>query len=148
MADFSSLGGGDTVSPPYAVSPIAAAALPAGTPVILNGSGQAAAAQANTQAGATSIGVLRSASQAGSPADVQWGSSLTLDDSQWASVVAGAPSGGLTPGATYYVSEATPGVLTSTKPGVGDQWVKVVGVAESANSLFLIPGAPVIVGDI
>lgn len=142
MADFSSLGGGDTVSPPNTVAPIAAGAYPAGTPVYLNGSGQVAPAEANAIGTAGAIGVLRYASQEGSPAEVQWGGSLTLEDSQWASVVAGAPSGGLTPGAPYFVSPSTAGLLTVTSPTVEGEYIVVVGYAESANSLFIQPGAP------
>ncbi len=75
MSDVSQLGGGDTPSPPYTVSPIAGGAYPAGTAVKLNSSGQAVPAKADTFDDAVAVGVLRNASFAGAPADVSWGSS-------------------------------------------------------------------------
>ena len=146
MADFSSLGGGDSSSPNYTVSPIAVGSYPAGTPVYLNGSGQAALAKADAFGTSVKLGVLRSASQAGQPADVQWGGSLTLNAAQWESVVDTAPTTGLTPGDVYYVSDATAGKLTSTKVTTADHYIVIVGVAESASSLFLISGQPALEG--
>jgi hypothetical protein len=134
MSDVSSLQGGP-LSPVHAVGPIAAASLPAGTPVYLNGSGQAAAAKADS-----------SGAVAGSPCVVQIGSGLSLTDAQWEAVVNGAPVGGLTPGGTYYLSPLTAGLLTTTKPSGDGQFLVVVGYALSATSLLLKVGQPVLVG--
>ncbi len=143
MSDVSQLGGGDTPSPPYTVSPIAGGAYPAGTAVKLNSSGQAVPAKADTFADAVTVGVLRNASFAGAPADVSWGSSVPFTLSQLESVIDGSPSTGFVPGDTYYVSPTNAGNLTNAQP-TGSDFIMVVGVAESATSLFLRLGQPVI----
>lgn len=49
---------------------------------------------------------------------------------------------GLTPGATYWVSETT-GRLTDTAPTGAGTWSRAMGYAESANVFFVMPGIEV-----
>lgn len=48
---------------------------------------------------------------------------------------------GLTPGAIYYVSSATAGVITATAPSGAGTWTHAIGYALDGNTLFVQPGA-------
>lgn len=51
---------------------------------------------------------------------------------------------GLTPGARYFLSDETPGAVTTTPPSTSGSVVQYIGVATSSSSLFFKPGQPVV----
>lgn len=65
--------------------------------------------------------------------NVQTDGALTGTTAQW-DVVAGTV-GGLTPGATYYLSPTTAGGITATPPSATGQYLVPIGVALSATAL-------------
>jgi hypothetical protein len=67
---------------------------------------------------------------------------LTATTGQWDTVTGG--SGGLTPGAIYYLSAATAGRLTSTAPTTVGQYVVRVGRALSATKMDMMIMAPIL----
>lgn len=79
---------------------------------------------------------LETAASGGHTFPVQNTGIVTLTTDEW-DTVAGT-SGGLTRGLTYYVSQSTPGHLTSTPPTTG-QHMHVVGLALSTTQLLLVP---------
>lgn len=54
-------------------------------------------------------------------------------------------TGGLTPGAYYFLSDATPGHLTTTPPATIGHYVMKIGLALSSAEMLLQIGTPVIV---
>lgn len=72
---------------------------------------------------------------AGEEGIFQYGGLVTLSTADW-DAVAGT-TGGLARGSFYYVSAATPGHLTSTKPSSEGTEAVRVGVALSAKTLLL-----------
>ena len=140
MADFQSVGT-LTESPSYTTSPIAAGSYPAGTPVYKLANGQVAPARANALATSAVLGMLLEASQEGEPVDVQWGGSFKLTDLQWQQVL-GTSSGGLTTGATYYLSDTVAGEITATPPTTVGHFVVQLGIAEFTTNFFMQLGPP------
>jgi hypothetical protein len=65
---------------------------------------------------------------------------LTLTTAQWDLVT--GQSGGLTPGATYYVADVDAGNITSTAPSAPGDYVTVVGYAMNATTMIVQPAAP------
>lgn len=118
--------------------------LPAGTPVypgVSGGDGKLLPARANNIDTVDSVvGLLVHPATADQEAKFQFGGPLTLTTDQWDTVT--GQTGGLTPGARYFVSSATAGKLTSTKPTAGGTLQFQVGVALSANILGLQLGGP------
>ena len=53
---------------------------------------------------------------------------------------------GLTPGATYFLSAATPGGNTATPPATAGHTLQQIGVAVSGNEVFLLIQEPIIRG--
>jgi hypothetical protein len=140
MSDVSVLAGGLTKSPANATSPIAGGNYPAGTPLTLNSAGLAVPAKANVAS--VFIGIPPVPTQGILPVDTIYAGSVSLPESDWQTVL-GTSSGGLTPGAIYYVSDTTAGQITSTPPFTEGHFVIQVGIAESATSMFIQPGTAV-----
>ncbi len=115
-----------------------------GTPVYGAGNNTFDFAVASSQPQATVIGLVQDASIAPSAAgNVQTDDVFTATTAQWDAVVNGE-SGGLTPGATYYLDPANAGKLTATVPTTAAQYVAKVGVAISPTELDLQIGPTVL----
>ena len=80
-------------------------------------------------------GVNISASAADEPGFARYSGPVTLTPAEW-DAVAGT-TGGLTPGAYYYLSAATAGHLTDTAPVTEGQFSTPVGLALSAETLLV-----------
>lgn len=77
----------------------------------------------------------------GGDVDYQFAGIVELTTDEW-DVVAGT-SGGLVPGAGYYVSSATAGLLTGTAPSAGGTYQAQAGIALSTTQLQLQFGPPI-----
>jgi len=78
----------------------------------------------------------------GAPGQVryQYAGPLTLTTAQWDNIT--GQSGGLTPHATYYISAATAGRLTTTPPS-NPNYIAPIGFAMDAETMMIqIPGNP------
>jgi hypothetical protein len=75
---------------------------------------------------------------AGAPATIQYGGVLTIAD--W-TVPAGSAT--LTPGATYFLSPTTAGLITPTPPNTTGQFVTVIGTAISTTALKIEIDSPI-----
>lgn len=100
-----------------------------GAPVYIFGNTSFKRAQANAAATATVIGLVAAAPSiaAAAAGAVALGGPLVATTAQWDAVT--GQTGGLTAGAKYYLSATTPGLLTTTAPTTGGQYVAAVGVA-------------------
>jgi len=92
-------------------------------------------AQANSSSTARGFGVVLETIAASATGDVQTGNNVSLSTGAWDAVTGG--SGGLTPGAYYYLSTATAGGITSTAPNSTGNMLLRVGLAVSATVLNL-----------
>lgn len=114
-----------------------AGALVGGNVVYVSGPGEVTAAQADDATEARVLGLVMDASViAEAPATVQVSGVFTQSTTLW-DAVAGT-TGGLTPGAYYYLSAATPGELTETAPSTEGQYVVTVGLALSTTEMQIV----------
>ena len=105
-----------------------------GTPVYSVGNNTFDLAQANSQPLATVIGLVQDTSIAASASgNVQTDDTFTATTAQW-DAITGA-SGGLTPGAVYYLHPTVAGRITATAPTATGQFVAKIGVALSTTIL-------------
>lgn len=114
------------------------AALDIGTPVYIQGADSMDKAQANAAGTSEVLGLVQSASiaPAGS-GSVQTNGVMTASTGQWDAVT--GESGGLTPGATYFLDPATAGMLTQTAPVAVGEFVTRVGRALSTTDMVINP---------
>lgn len=104
--------------------------------VYISSAGTVALAQANASATKGVIGLVKDTSIAASASGaIQTDGVLTASAAQWDAVIGSGNTGGLTPGATYYLSAATAGGITSTAPSTQGQYVVPIGVALSPTAL-------------
>ena len=91
------------------------------------GTGQIKLARANASGTAKAIGLVNEDSIAnGSTGNIMLAGVMTpAGTAFWDDATGG--SGGLTPNAVYYLSEATAGMMTTTPPTTG--WVQKIGIA-------------------
>jgi hypothetical protein len=116
------------------LGPLTAAVYPPGTPVYLSTStGLLTAAIATSPQAAAVMAVLAAASSTTQTPTAIYAGPLTLTPAQWDAIVTGE-SGGLSPGAVYYVSAATAGKLVTNAP---DSNFTKVGIAQSATTLIV-----------
>ncbi len=114
--------------------------LVAGTPVIVNG-GNAVKAQANSQSNAKVAGFVAEDAADASPVEVQTEGILTLTTTAWDNVT--GQTGGLTEGATYYLSALAAGMLTTVSPDDHGDYVVGLGRALSTTEFEIEVGAPI-----
>lgn len=105
------------------------------SPVYISGAGTVSLAQANSSGTYRVVGLATSSVTAPNSASVQVAGVLSATTAQW-DAVAGT-SGGLTPGAVYWLSPSTPGGLTSTAPVTLGEYLVSIGEALSSTSLLL-----------
>jgi hypothetical protein len=105
-----------------------------GMAVYAKSDGDVDLAQADAQGTVQVEGLVAEASiSAAASGLIQTDGVLTASTGAWDAVT--GDTGGLTPGAAYYLSEATPGGLTTTAPTSGGDFVVRVGLAISATAL-------------
>lgn len=115
---------------------------PIGTPVYISGSGEFDAARANARATVGVFGLIRSAAiAAASSGTIQTDGVLTATTAQWDALT--GQTGGLTPGAPYWLSAATAGHLTSTAPSATGNIVLIVGRGVTEETFEISIGTPV-----
>jgi hypothetical protein len=133
------------VDPDVAATPLQnanASPIVIGAPVYMKADGNVDLAKADAQATADVLGLVKDASIAAAVSgNVLLDGVLTATTDQW-DAVAGT-TGGLTPGAVYFLSAATAGLLTATAPSTVGQFVVRVGKALSATKLDLTLMAPI-----
>lgn len=142
MSDVDILPGGASPTPPNASNPIAKTAKLPGFAVYAFGDDIVEAADASAAAKSLVVGITMQAQAAGERVFTRYSGPLTLTDAEWEAALIGAPANGLTRGSQYYVSAATPGKLTTVKPG-NPNFVVPVGVAISASTLMIQLGSQV-----
>jgi hypothetical protein len=125
-------------------APVFSQDLPAGTPIYLNANGQAQAAVANgTFAQARCAGIaVNAGNQVGVENPVQYAGGIQLTEAQWNAVIQGGGTTGLTPGATYWVSDTTAGTIVATPPSTEGHWDTAVLTAITNTIAVIIIGAP------
>lgn len=111
-----------------------AAALVIGTPVYVSAGDTVDKAKADAASTKDVFGLVADVSIAiaGSGA-IQTDGSLVATTTQWDAVT--GQTGGLTPGAIYYLSAATAGMLTTAAPTADGHYVAPVGKAKSTTEL-------------
>jgi hypothetical protein len=113
-----------------------------GAPVYLKADGTVDLAEANAQATTDVFGLVKDTSiAAGDPGNILTDGTLTALTTDWDAVTGG--SGGLTPGAVYFLDPATAGLLTASAPTTAGQFVVRVGKAISATKMDLVLAAPI-----
>ena len=99
-------------------------------------------AQANAQAAIRVAGLVLDLSvDDQDPANILLDGKLTATTGQWDAVT--GQTGGLTPGANYFLDPTTPGMLTLTAPTTVGQFVVRVGYAVSATEFEIEIGQPI-----
>jgi hypothetical protein len=140
MADFSSIAGSLLPVPPNTINPKAVGAdIAPGTVVRSNGGG-VGAAQANSASNCRKLGIAATAIAEGERGHVTYAGPLKLTAAEW-DAVAGT-TGGLTEGTPYYLSAATAGHITDTKP-LSPNLVVPIGYGLSAEEIFLSDSFPI-----
>jgi predicted RecA/RadA family phage recombinase len=111
-----------------------------GTPVYVNGV-NAAPAQADAQSTMRVAGLADTTTNNGSNFEVMADGVFTATTTEWDAVT--GETGGLTPGADYFLSEVTAGQLTQTAPDNQGDFVVRVGLALSATELEVEVAQPI-----
>jgi hypothetical protein len=139
---------GDTLDAPVSTSDAvqvqngSASAIVIGTPVYVKAGGQADKAQANASGTVQVLGLCADVSAAAAAnMNVQTDAILSATTTQWDAVAGG--TGGLTPGAVYWLSAATAGKLTATAPTNAGEFVVRIGTAVSSTELEISIEAPI-----
>lgn len=110
-----------------------------GNAVYVAADGDIEAARANAAATSLAIGLLVQITSHEIPGDTVGAAgdkgTVVIDGAVYCS------GWGLTPGAIYYLSSATAGVITATAPTGAGTWTRVIGYAWDADTLIILPGA-------
>lgn len=105
-----------------------------GTPVYISAANTFQPSRANAALTAKVLGLVRDASVAASSQGiVQTDGVLAATTAQWDAIT--GQTGGLTSGATYFLSAAVAGKLTTTAPTATNEYVLAVGEAISTTTL-------------
>lgn len=144
MADITPIAGnggtGGAPTPLNSFNPVVTdQSWPPGTPVCASAGG-VQGARANAAGTAKFLGLMAGAGALGSRVLTKFDGPLELKAAEW-DLVAGT-TGGLTTGATYYVSAATAGKLTATPPS-GPNYVAPVGIAISSTIMIISGPVPI-----
>ena len=108
-----------------------------GTPVYSNGAADTVdQAQATTLAKASVIGLVKDTTiNASASGSIQLSGVLTATTGQWNAIKGG--SGGLAPGARYFLDDSAPGLLTTTAPSTVTHFAAQIGIALSTTELLI-----------
>jgi hypothetical protein len=114
------------------------------TPVYVKSNGNVDLAKADASGTTNVFGLVADAAGIASAAagSVQVDGVLAATTGQWDAIT--GQSGGLTPGAQYYLSSATAGLLTSTAPTAAGKYVAPVGIASSTTDMLINPKSTVL----
>lgn len=133
---FELLQSGDTLDATISIADEAtltnssASAIPIGTPIYISAANACEPSRANATGTAKVVGLVSAVSIAASgTGTIRKDGTLPATTAQWDAIT--EQVGGLTPGSTYFLSEATAGKLTTTAPTTG--WIVPVGVALSTT---------------
>ena len=119
-----------------------AGAIVIGTPVYVKSNGNVDKGRANAQGTVLVLGLVRDASIASSASGIiQTDGILAATTGQWDAVTGG--TGGLTPGARYWLDAATAGLLTATAPTTVGLFVVHVGLAISTTEMDISIDRPI-----
>lgn len=118
----------------------AAATINPGAPVYVSGASAMKRAKADAWATVNAIGLAMAAAAPAASAAVKTAGPMTLTTAQW-DAVTGA-TGGLTPGARYFLSPSSAGGLTTTPPTTAGQFAAPVGIAISATTMLVRIASP------
>lgn len=105
-----------------------------GNAVYIDSNSKLQKAQANLAATSNAVGIIVAVNEPGE---------TTAADTEAVTLCTFGPVAGfssLTPGAVYYLDDATAGAITATAPSGAGKWAKAVGYAESATIFFVMPG--------
>lgn len=107
---------------------------PIGSPVYISAAASFQLARANALGTVEVFGLVRDpAIAAAAVGNVQTDGGLVATTAEWDLIT--GQTGGLTPGAIYFLSSATAGKLTTTAPSASGEFVLRVGQASSTTSL-------------
>jgi hypothetical protein len=133
---------GDTLSAPSSVAEVDLVnasndnpgAITVGCPVYVSGANSVDKARANASATCKVFGLVKDTSIASSSSGmIQTDGILVASTAQWDAVT--GQTGGLTPGAIYYLDDTAAGKLTTTAPTSSGAYVYIVGNALSSTDL-------------
>jgi hypothetical protein len=114
-----------------------------GSPVYIDAADGFKAARANASGTTKVAGLVAAASIASAASgNVMVGGVLTATTGQWDTAF--GTSGGLTPGTTYYLSDATAGKGTPTAPSTSGSYIVRLGVALSTTELMVKIESPIL----
>lgn len=106
-----------------------------GNVVYTDGAGSVDLARANASGTTRACGLAAETISGAASGVIQTNGVLALTTGEWDAITGG--SGGLTPGADYFLSAATAGLLTTTAPTTAGQYNVPIGTALSTTE-FLI----------
>jgi hypothetical protein len=107
-----------------------------GTPVYVSGADSVKKAQANASATRLVAGLVADATIAPAAVGmVQTDGVVTATTTEWNAVT--GESGGLTPGARYFLDAAAPGKLTTAAPDGAGEYIHLIGLALSTTDMDL-----------
>lgn len=114
----------------------------AGQAVYPDGAGTVDLNRANATGTCKAVGVATEDIASSASGQIQTNGIVTLTTGQWDAVT--GDSGGLTPGAYYFSSAATAGMLTTTAPTTVGQLVQKIGQAISTVSMNISISDPIL----
>lgn len=124
------------------VSLQATATLIPGEAVYPDGSGTVDKARANATGTSKAVGLAAEGISSSASGMIQTNGILTLTTTEWDAVT--GQTGGLTPGAYYFLSAATAGALTTTAPSTTGHSVLPIGQAISDVSMNICIEKPIL----
>jgi len=120
-----------------------ASAIVIGTPVYVESAGNVEKAQADASGTVEVLGLVRAVSIAASESgEIITDGILIATTGQWDTVT--GDSGGLTAGTVYYLDPDTAGMLTTTAPTTGGDYVVRIGKALSTTDLEITITQPIL----
>lgn len=114
-----------------------AGTMPPGHAVYAKANGHVDSAQANAAGTTECLGLAAEEILTTATGPIQTAGTLVLTTGQWDTIT--GQTGGLTPGAYYYVSPTASGSLTTTAPTTAGQFVAPVGLAHSTTEMEIRP---------
>lgn len=128
---------------PDTVRLTAAADVPAGSVVYVSGSDTGNLADAAAAGTAVPAGLAAADIASSAAGYVRFTGVLELDTSDWDA--AWSTTGGLTAGAEYFLSDASPGAGTTVAPTTPGSYLVPLGVAVSVTKFLVRPGSPAVI---
>lgn len=136
MSDSQIQPGGAPPPQPNTLNPEVTGTVLPGTPVYALSTGNIGPAKADAAATAYPLGMSLIPATTGERGQYRYSGPVTLSSAEWAAVLDTGSS--LTPGAPYYVSQASAGKITKTAPGSG--LLARIGVATSPSCMLVSLG--------